>query len=78
MPTQLAQRTLPAIASLGVPVPRFDRGSLVPRILHLGVGGFHRAHMALYTDDIAGGGSDWGIRGIGILDGDRRMADVLR
>jgi mannitol 2-dehydrogenase len=78
MPTPLSQLTLPAIASLGVPVPRYDRGALVPRILHLGVGGFHRAHMALYTDDAAGAGGDWGIRGVGLLAGDRRMADVLR
>src|SRR5438445_11447658 len=78
MPTRLAQRTLPAVASLGVPVPRYDRSALIPRILHLGVGGFHRAHMALYTDELANGGADWGIRGVGILGGDRRMADVLR
>jgi len=78
VPTLLAQRSLPAIASLGVPVPRYDRRRLVPRILHLGVGGFHRAHLALYTDDVANDGGAWGIRGVGILDGDRRMADVLR
>ena len=43
----------------------------------VGVGGFHRAHMALYSDDVAACGSDWGIHGVGLLDGDRRMADVL-
>jgi mannitol 2-dehydrogenase len=78
MPTPLSQQTLSTIASLGVPIPRYDRSALAPRILHLGVGGFHRAHMALYTDELAEGGGDWGIRGIGILEGDRRMADVLR
>ncbi len=77
MPTQLAQRSLPAIASLGVSVPRYDRHRLVPHILHLGVGGFHRAHLAVYTDDVANDGGTWGIRGLGILDRDRRMADVL-
>jgi mannitol 2-dehydrogenase len=69
---------LDAIASLGLPVPRYDRQALVPRILHLGVGGFHRAHMALYTEEAAAVGGDWGIRGVGLLAGDRRMADVLR
>jgi mannitol 2-dehydrogenase len=68
---------LDAIQARGVPVPRYDRSALVPRILHVGVGGFHRAHMALYADDIAADGSDWGIRGVGLLDGDRHMADVL-
>jgi mannitol 2-dehydrogenase len=69
---------LGAIGECGVAVPRYDRGALLPRILHLGVGGFHRAHMALYTDDVAAAGSDWGIHGVGLLDGDRLMADVLR
>jgi mannitol 2-dehydrogenase len=77
MPTRLAQDTLQAIASLGVPVPRYDREALSPRILHVGVGGFHRAHMAVYTDEVAGEGGDWGIRGVGLLDADRRMADTL-
>jgi mannitol 2-dehydrogenase len=69
---------LDAIHVRGVPVPCYDRSALVPRILHVGVGGFHRAHMALYTDDIAAEGSDWGICGVGLLGADRRMADVLR
>src|SRR5919197_1138038 len=49
-----------------------EREALVPRILHVGVGGFHRAHLALYSDEVAAEGSDWGIRGAGLLDGDRR------
>jgi mannitol 2-dehydrogenase len=61
-----------------VTVPAYDRSALEPRIVHLGVGGFHRAHMALYTDDIAADGSLWGIVGLGILDSDNRMADALR
>jgi mannitol 2-dehydrogenase len=76
-PIPLRASNLDAIAALGLPVPRYDREALVPRILHLGVGGFHRAHMALYTDELAGRGSDWGIRGAGLLDSDRRMDDVL-
>jgi mannitol 2-dehydrogenase len=74
---RLAQPNLPAIASLGVPVPRYERDTLEPRIVHVGVGGFHRAHMAVYTDETAAGGGRWGIRGVGLLDADRRMADVL-
>src|SRR5579864_5535375 len=78
MPTPLAQHNLPAIASLGVHVPRYERGTLEPRILHAGVGGFHRAHMAVYTDEVAAEGGTWGIRGAGLLEADRRMADTLR
>jgi mannitol 2-dehydrogenase len=73
----LSTATLDEIESLGVPVPRYNRRALAPRILHLGVGGFHRAHMALYTDELAAAGGDWGIRGVGLLDADRRMASVL-
>src|SRR5919109_4952612 len=77
MATPLRESNLGAIADRGVPVPRYRRDALVPRILHLGVGGFHRAHMALYTDEVAAAGGDWGIAGAGLLDTDRRMADVL-
>ena len=75
--TALDQSHLGSIAALGVPVPRYDREALNARILHVGVGGFHRAHMAVYTDEVAGEGGDWGIRGAGLLDADRRMADTL-
>jgi mannitol 2-dehydrogenase len=76
-PIPIRTSNLDAIRARGVPVPQYDRPALVPRILHVGVGGFHRAHMALYSDDVAAGGSNWGIHGVGLLDGDRRMADVL-
>ena len=75
--TALAQGSLAAIGSTGVPVPAYDRARLVPRILHVGVGGFHRAHLATYTDETAAAGGDWGIRGAGLLDADRRMAEIL-
>ena len=68
---------LDAIEQRGIHVPRYDRAALAPRILHIGVGGFHRAHMALYADEVAEAGGDWGIRGIGLLEADRRMASVL-
>ena len=58
-------------------MPQFDRAALAPRILHIGVGGFHRAHMALYADEVAESGDGWGIRGIGLLEADRRIAGVL-
>jgi mannitol 2-dehydrogenase len=74
---QLSTSNLEEIEGLGVAVPHFDRRALAPRILHLGVGGFHRAHMALYTNELAEAGGDWAIRGIGLLDSDRRMAGVL-
>jgi mannitol 2-dehydrogenase len=68
---------LEAIERSGIPVPHYDRAALAPRILHVGVGGFHRAHLARYTDELAEAGGDWRIRGIGLLDADRRIARVL-
>jgi mannitol 2-dehydrogenase len=75
---RLSTSTLEAIERGGIPIPHYDRAALTPRILHLGVGGFHRAHMALYLDELAEAGGDWGIRGIGLLDTDRRIASVLQ
>jgi fructuronate reductase len=38
---------------------------LAAGIVHLGVGAFHRAHQAVFTEDaIAAAGGDWGISGI--------------
>jgi len=74
---RLSSSNLEKIERLGADVPHYDRRSLEPRILHLGVGGFHRAHLALYTDELAEDGGDWAIRGIGLLESDRRMATVL-
>src|SRR5882757_8034295 len=68
---------LEAIDRRGIRVPHYDRAALPPRILHIGVGGFHRAHMALYADELAEAGDGWGIRGVGLLDEDRRIASVL-
>jgi mannitol 2-dehydrogenase len=41
------------------------------------VGGFHRAHLAIYCHQLAERGGDWGIRGIGLLAGDAPMATAL-
>jgi mannitol 2-dehydrogenase len=74
---RIRNEMLEAIAARGVPVPTYDRSRLLPRILHLGVGGFHRSHLALYAHELAELGSDWGIRGLGLLAGDLRMRDAL-
>ncbi|MGZ4246215.1 MAG: mannitol dehydrogenase family protein [Solirubrobacteraceae bacterium] len=45
--------------------PRVDPSALPVGIVHLGIGAFHRAHQAVYTEDaIAAGGGDWGICGV--------------
>ncbi|HSU05775.1 MAG TPA: mannitol dehydrogenase family protein, partial [Acetobacteraceae bacterium] len=63
-----------------VDVPRYALAQRRAGIVHLGLGGFHRAHMARYThalmqQDAAALG--WAIAGAGLLPADRRMADSL-
>ena len=44
--------------------PDYDRTELTPGIIHLGIGAFHRAHQAWYTEQaVASGAMDWGILG---------------
>ena len=65
---------------LRIPVPGYDRSQIGIGIVHFGVGGFHRAHQASYVDRLLNDGlaRDWGICGVGVLPGDRRMRDALR
>ncbi len=63
-----------------VHVPRYDPANVTPGIVHLGLGGFHRAHMARYTHDLMQAHPDalrWGIVGAGLLPADRRMRESL-
>ncbi len=47
--------------------PRFDRRALKTGILHFGIGAFHRAHQAVYTDDaMEAGDQDWMIEGVSL------------
>jgi len=46
-------------------------------ILHIGIGAFHRAHQAIYTEDaMAKSGGDWGIVGISLRS--REIVDDLK
>jgi mannitol 2-dehydrogenase len=76
-PIRLGQAHLAEIALSGVPVPTYDRSRLEPAIVHVGVGGFHRAHLAVYVHELASRGSVWGIVGLGLLAGDAEMASAL-
>jgi len=57
--------------------PGFDPASLKSGIVHLGIGAFHRAHQAVFTQDaIAHHGGDWGIVGASLQRAD--VPDALR
>ena len=77
LPIRLGQARLAEIALSGIPVPTYDRARLEPAIVHVGVGGFHRAHLAVYVHELASRGSGWGIAGLGLLAGDAEMAAAL-
>ena len=54
------------LASLPADVilPQYDRSKLKAGIVHLGLGAFHRAHQAFYTETVLNKfGGDWGIIG---------------
>jgi mannitol 2-dehydrogenase len=69
------------LASLGaaVPGPTYDRSRVTTGVVHFGVGGFHRAHQAMYHDRLMSRGEalDWGICGVGVMPADRRMKQAL-
>jgi mannitol 2-dehydrogenase len=77
-PVGLGEEHLREIARRGIRIPTYERARLAPRIVHVGVGGFHRAHLAVYAEELASAGGDWGIVGLGLLDQDAEMAAALR
>ena len=60
--------------------PAYDRARLTPGIVHIGLGNFHRAHLAVYMDDLFAMGQDhdWAIIGAGVRPADGRMRAALR
>jgi len=62
-----------------ISIPKYDRSSLKQAIVHIGVGGFHRAHQAVYTEQLLNKSenSEWGICGVGLRPEDRLMRDAL-
>ena len=67
------------LAQVPIAKPSYDRDEISVGIVHFGVGGFHRAHQAMYIDRLLEKGlaNDWGICGVGVMPADRKMADVL-
>ncbi|WP_282111144.1 mannitol dehydrogenase family protein [Shewanella algicola] len=72
---QQSLSTLPA----DVDVPKYDRSKLTAGIVHIGVGGFHRAHQAMYVNELlkTPGSESWAICGVGLLEANRGLRDVL-
>lgn len=70
-----ALAALAARAAGEVIVPDYDRVSLAPGIVHLGLGAFHRAHQAVYTEHtLRAGDHRWGIVGVSLRRADTSKA----
>ena len=74
----LSQRTLDWLPE-AVARPAYDRSQVTEGIVHFGVGGFHRAHEAMYVDALMNDGKalGFGIVGVGTMPQDTRMRDTL-
>ncbi len=57
-----------------VSVPDYDPAATKPGIVHLGIGAFHRAHMAAYVDSLLAKSPDWAIIGASLRRPDTRDA----
>jgi mannitol 2-dehydrogenase len=62
-----------------VSVPTYNRENVKTGIVHVGVGGFHRAHEAMYIDQLLHDESNanWGICGVALLSFDQKIYNTL-
>ena len=63
-----------------IAVPPYDPAAVRGGIVHLGFGGFHRAHMARYAHDLMAldpAALGWGIIGAGLMPADRAVREAL-
>lgn len=76
---KLSQKNLTEI-SKRISCPTYDRGNLKTGIVHIGIGGFHRAHEAYYTDQLLHDTSitEWGICGVALLPSDTKIYSALK
>ncbi|WP_434707177.1 mannitol dehydrogenase family protein [Pseudomonas sp. R1-1] len=76
---KLNQQNLNRLAAQ-VQLPAYRLSDTRQGIAHIGVGGFHRAHQAYYTDALMNSGEalDWAICGVGLRAEDRRARDDLK
>jgi len=72
-PSRLSLRGLSALPA-SVAVPAYDVERTRIGIVHLGAGAFHRAHQAVYLDDLLAQHPDWAICGVSLHSRDVRDA----
>ena len=80
MPVRLSTGSLPTLvaSTTCISLPTYDRSRLSGGIVHLGMGAFHRAHLAVYLHDLAQKGvGTWSVTGSGVMPHDEQIAAVL-
>jgi len=77
-PIQLNQAALANLPA-GISRPAYDRAAVTRSIVHIGVGGFFRAHQAVYLDRLLHmpGNAEWGYVGVGLLPHDAAIRDAM-
>lgn len=73
--SRLSDATLPGLPAT-IARPAYDRARVRTGIVHLGAGAFHRAHQAVYLDDLLAAEPDWGICAVSLHS--REVRDALR
>ena len=72
---QLSRATLARVPPASRPL--LEPGATAAGMVHLGLGAFHRAHQAVFTEDaVAAAGGDWGI--VGVAPRSPGIVDALR
>jgi mannitol 2-dehydrogenase len=78
MTTKLSAGALAEVARTAA-VPAYKAADLSGGIVHFGIGNFHRAHQAVYLDDLfnLGESHDWALIGAGVRAADEDMRQKL-
>ncbi|HXV31572.1 MAG TPA: mannitol dehydrogenase family protein [Sinorhizobium sp.] len=70
---RLSRRTLDRLPAT-VNRPDYDPAKVAIGIIHLGIGAFHRAHEAAFTDEVVAADASWGICGVSLRSPETRDA----
>ncbi|MCA1443315.1 mannitol dehydrogenase family protein [Ensifer sp. IC4062] len=70
---RLSRQTLDRLPAT-IKQPEYDPARLAVGIVHLGIGAFHRAHQAVFTDAVLAEDPSWGICGVSLRSPETRDA----